>query len=348
MRILELDGLRAVAVMMVFMSHSGVALLGGGIGVDIFFTISGFIITRLLLREICETGTISIMNFYKRRIVRLWPPLFALLLCFLVFEIVSGVTSQEWNSRGFLAIVAVAASALNYARAFELGSGGLLGHTWSLAVEEQFYLIWPAALLVLWKIPLKKAASLLLLVVALIAVWRAWLGMSGSWWYAYHALETRADGLIFGALLAIIGTEKFERLVPFWPVPFAFIFLLSMSAGYWESTLMLMGGHSLVAIASAWLVCACVIPQSPLRVPLASKLATWIGDRSYSLYLWHYPVLGVLNHVDLPAWLGFCLGLAGSFTISDLSYRFIERPFRKRFSPIDQRRIHSASLHDQA
>ncbi|WP_417463148.1 acyltransferase family protein [Kordiimonas sp.] len=348
MRLLELDGLRAVAVMMVFVAHSGVALPGGGLGVDIFFAISGYIITRLLLGEIDKTGTISIRKFYKKRIVRLWPALFALLLCFLIIEIFFRTFFGEWDSRGLLAIGVVAVSALNYVRALELGSGGILGHTWSLAVEEQFYLIWPAALLALGKISLKRAVFLLLFAAALIALWRAWLGMTGSWWYAYHALETRADGLIFGALLAMIGAHKFHRFVPLWPLPFAYIAFLSINGFGWDSAFMLLGGHSLVAISSAWLVCACVLPNSPFRVTLGSKVATWIGDRSYSLYLWHYPVLAFVNDTDLPSWITFCLGLVASVVISDISIRFIEHPIRKRFSPNDQHSMQRTFLRHEA
>ncbi|WP_323038248.1 acyltransferase [Gemmobacter sp.] len=333
MRILELDGLRAVAVLMVFFAHAGVFLPGGGVGVDVFFSISGYIITKILLDEMRSTGTISFGKFYKRQIRRLWPALFGLLLIFFIYGVVASLADGNLRAGILLSVAASAASFMNYARAFELGSGGLLGHTWSLAVEEQFYLIWPLLLLFCARISKRTSVTILLVSTILIALWRGWLGLSGSWWYAYHALETRADGLIFGALLAFVGAEHFRSLAKFWLLPSIYILAIAMTGNYWTSTPMLLGGHSLIAIASAWLVCACVIQNSPFTTVLASAPAVWLGDRSYSLYLWHYPILGVIGNYNLPAWLNLGAGFAGSLVAADLSYRLLENSFRKSRHP---------------
>src|SRR5262245_21094061 len=198
----ELDGLRAVAVMSVLLMHGGMpGFHWGYIGVDLFFVLSGYLITSILLREQLRTGQISLLSFYQRRALRLFPALAVLCIVFLAYAFFV----LRDPTQGLREIVVVALYLSNWTRAAGLNFPEWLGHTWSLAIEEQFYLLWPLVLLAISAA--RRPIPLLLAVAgAIVAVscWRLTLVMHGaSTDRLYNGTDTRADALLMGVALAL-------------------------------------------------------------------------------------------------------------------------------------------------
>jgi len=197
-----LDGLRALAVLPVLLFHGGVpGFQWGYIGVDVFFVISGYLITDTLLKEQAETGCISLLGFYRRRALRLLPALALVCLAVLLFM---GLVANSWN-QAWREIAIVAFYAGNWTRALGTGLPQYLGHTWSLAIEEQFYIRWPALLLAILALNPTIISSLRLILALVIAVtcWRIFLALYGaSADRLYNGTDTRADALLIGAALA--------------------------------------------------------------------------------------------------------------------------------------------------
>ena len=206
-RITEIDGLRAIAVAMVFMAHAFPQLIpGGGVGVDVFFVISGYVITRHLLDQ-----SPPLPHFYLNRLIRLFPPLVVVVLFCLVVA-AAGIEII----RPFDAVPALL-SFMNYARAFEwvAEGGGRLGHYWSLSVEEQFYLLWPFALY--WTLRARMdARKVLLATIFAVLAWRLALPfIGGTEDRLYNSFDTRADQLALGCLLNFVPRGWMGRLA--WP-----------------------------------------------------------------------------------------------------------------------------------
>lgn len=349
-RILELDGLRAVAVMAVVLFHAfGVkGLPGGYLGVDIFFVISGYIITDTLLREHRSSGTISITGFYRRRVRRLLPALFALSLVVTLIGLVSNWFKPESADYGFVVLVSLA-SIMNWVRALGISDGGIMGHAWSLSVEEQFYLFWPLMLLLFMKSPRMQAMLTPALVVAILAslLWRLVLFQADvSAARIYNGLDTRADALLIGVLLAVYGVANISQRWMLCVIPAALVLLTMGLVAEWQSAGMLTFGYTIAAACAAWLVAASVRPGKLTTTLLKSSVAVWIGVRSYSLYLWHYPIMEWARRTGLPDGTWEFVALLASFVAADLSFRFVERPFLKAGRP-DHRR-NPADISQQA
>lgn len=190
-RIPELDGVRGIAILAVFLNHTQPTLSGGFLGVDLFFALSGFLITGILLNEFNRTGSISLRSFYYRRALRLLPALVVFLLVCAPWAHWQATTATmfyfaNWHSFEFL---------------------GPLVHTWSLSVEEQFYIAWPVVLLLLLRLKLSKTAIAagLITIIALIFIWRLYLLKSGaSWERAYKGTDTHTEGLLIGCVIALV------------------------------------------------------------------------------------------------------------------------------------------------
>ncbi|WP_022882135.1 acyltransferase family protein [Gryllotalpicola ginsengisoli] len=333
----ELDGLRAVAVLAVIAYHSGLPLAAGGwMGVDVFFVLSGYLITSLLLAEHDRTGGVSLQRFYARRMLRLYPALMLLCLGGAAFW---WVLSPDGSFAGY---AWSALAALLYVGDFVIGFRGSvlggLGHTWSLAVEEQFYLLWPVALLVM----LRAHARVLRWTVLLTAVCFATLAVSSFFLgpdhdvdYAYFLPWSRFATILLGCTVALllhrgVRVRFLERGATAWAAVGVAIGV-TVVAGYLYKQPNFAWEAPLVALAAAALVWnLTTTARSVLKTALGVPPLTWLGRRSYGVYLYHFPIVLIvgenaaawhLNRTEYAA-----IVLFGSVIIAATSYRFVERP----------------------
>jgi peptidoglycan/LPS O-acetylase OafA/YrhL len=347
-----LDGLRAIAVLTVLLFHLTPGLLPGGyLGVDLFFVISGFIITALLAREQEATGRIRLVDFWRRRARRLLPALGVLLLVCCSLALVAGGNVLVGLGRQVLGAATFSSNWLSIATGssyFADTSPELFRNLWSLAVEEQFYLVWPLALLGLL---LVRNRVLRCAVVAILAVSSAVamllvLVPGGDATRVYYGTDTHSFGLALGALLALASRT-------WWPWPLAWprwsrILLPTMGSVAIAGLLVLcvlmpadadlpyQGGLALVAALTALAIAGATMPGSLLGRTLDIRPLRWVGERSYGLYLWHWPLV-VLAAAFLPSLVDDGLGswalggiaFAATVVAATLSYRFVEQPIRK-------------------
>jgi peptidoglycan/LPS O-acetylase OafA/YrhL len=344
-----LDGLRAVSVIAVLFYHAGLPVWGGYLGVEAFFVLSGFLITALLLVEWNTHRRINLRAFWSRRFRRLLPAVLVLIagsgvIAWLILP--SGETPDQ--GRDMLA-------ALGYMMNWNLILGEqsyfdptlrppLLQHLWSLAIEEQFYLAWP--LLVIAWIRLMGLRGLLLFSV--ISAFASWLLMAAMYTpgtdpsRVYFGTDTRAGGLLLGAALAIVWTpgsvpaaqnRRLGGLLDLLGIGaliglgYAFINLFAQDPRLYQ------GGFMLVGLATALVIMAIAHPQARI-VPglLGFAPLRWIGTRSYSLYLWHWPIFQITRpgmDVNLGGWQLFALRFGITLVLAELSYRFVEQPVRQ-------------------
>ena len=302
-------------------------------GVDPFFVISGYLITTTLFREHVQTGGISLMAFYRRRALRLLPGLAVLCLAFLLYAafVIHNL------SQGCEEVFIVALYVGNWTRAFGVGLPQYLGHTWSLAIEEQFYMLWPVLLLIILAVSSSIASALRLVVALIIAFicWRAVLALQGaSADRLYNGTDTRADALTIGAALALAlqyAPSRLDQVARYLWLPAVIIIVAVPMLFPWDDERMSLGGFSVVGLAAAAILTA-ALNVGPVARILSNPAFVWIGQRSYGLYLWHYPIMLVaLIHFHIP--LGSRLSLielVSAFVLAAFSYKFIERPFLER------------------
>lgn len=274
-RVKGIDGLRALAALAVFAGHAN-WIKGGGIGVDVFFVISGFVITRVLSREFNSSGRISLPSFYLRRTLRLWP---ALIVCCAAFVWLVGLKQREWLP-----------SVLYFSNFSRVESGypRVFSHTWSLAVEEQFYLIWPVVLLVALKYRRGFETASGLAIAA--CLWRLHLNDDASMMRMFNYLDTRADALMVGAALALCE-RHWKRIGLLWPAGVAFI-AWALSEGAWSSPWLYTWGFPALALSSAVVIAKIAADQRGLMTRLLEcRALAGLGVISYAFYVWHFPIL---------------------------------------------------------
>jgi peptidoglycan/LPS O-acetylase OafA/YrhL len=310
-----LDGMRGLSVLAVIAYHGRIfGLRNGFLGVDIFFVLSGFLITTLLVEEWHSRRDIRFGRFYMRRILRLFPALAALVVLYALVA--------DWRP----ALVA-GLYVTNWAAALWGYSPGYLGHTWSLAIEEQFYLLWPPLLYLLLRCGVSRRALVgaALGGAAAAAGLRAWLWAHGaSAGRVHYGLDVRADSLLVGAAAGLAwaggwlpraGTGL--RVAGALAVAVLIGCLLRDPS---TETFFYRGGYTLVALAAAvWMTAVLRRPPAPLTHPAL----LWIGRRSYGLYLWHYPILRWFAGRGWP----LAVGIALSFAVAAASFVWIEQPF---------------------
>jgi peptidoglycan/LPS O-acetylase OafA/YrhL len=367
-----LDGLRAFAVIAVLLYHAELAWIPGGfLGVEVFFVISGYLITALLLAEWRQRGRIDLKTFWLRRARRLLPALYVLLVVTLAFSVVflpgevAGLRGDVLAAFGYVTNWYLIFGQESYFEA--VGRPSLLQHLWSLAVEEQFYLIWPPILALGLCIGATRLRRRRVLTVALFGALASAIAMALL--YApgvdpsriYYGTDTRATGLLCGAALAFLwspgekyrpseaghprlklaGRGRFRRRWG-WTAPLLLDVLGFAALGglVWFclhlgefQPFLYMGGFALVGIATTATIMAVVYPHTFIGARLlGSAPLRWIGVRSYGIYLWHWPVFMVTRpDLDVPfdGLPLLALRLAATVILADLSYRYIETPIRR-------------------
>lgn len=337
-----LDGLRAISVLVVMAAHFGLSqIIPGGFGVTVFFFISGFLITRLLIAETMTRGRISLGNFYLRRLVRLYPALMFMILgssaLFLLFHF-GGPTISEFIAGSLYGI-----NFLLVLKEYGVGATYMSWDPlWSLAVEEHFYLVFPAFLLLMrgnWVRTRTIMGAVLLAVLAWRLVIVHVTNLPAETW-TYVMTDARIDSIAWGCFLAILLHTRPQVTASRWlvgwlPVILGCVILL-FTFLYREpdfrETLRysLQGAALLVLLTNLYFFRPLAFAFPILEWPVLS----WIGRVSYPLYLWHFVVLDFLQRAFGPHAYMLPLALAGSFTMAAISYYFVEQPFltlRKRF-----------------
>lgn len=342
-RRIDIEGLRAVAVGMVLLHHAGLPLIHGGFaGVDVFFVISGFLITGLLLREVEQTGTLDLGGFWARRIRRLLPAA-TLVLVSTVLASWLLLAPMDWPVIGrdtsWAAAELVnwhfAAESVDYLAEDRLASP--VQHYWSLAVEEQFYVLWPLLVVTLaWAVrhrraSLRPALFLGLLAIAVPSFAYSVVHTRNAAASAYFVTTTRLWELAIGGLVAVLA-RRWHRMTPLVAVRVAWagLALVALSAMLpkgtpwpgWAALVPTLGTAAVIAAGPQ------AGEQGPVRV-LGHRAMVWIGGLSYSLYLWHWPIVAIaaLRYGPLAWWQGTLLVLS-SVVPAWLSQRLVEDPVR--------------------
>jgi len=324
------------------------ALPGGFLGVDIFFVLSGFLITSLLTEEFSRAGSIRLKDFYIRRALRLMPALLALISITALFGLI--FLRNPWVKETYQGIWLSLSYVSNWFYAFKYASAdNPLGITWSLAIEEQFYLVWPLVLsnLLVCRLRTRWILYYLTLAIVLIALHRKLLWAHEVFvGRLYYASDTRADSLLMGCLVGIIiskgpwlSRESFEPYLKFLAgVGFIFLTYMILTADWRDPMLYQCGGFTLIAIALAVILMVIVLsPPKPVLLILRFTPLVWFGQISYGLYLWHWCLrFFVYGKQSIPPSVThFVVAVVFSLTVPALSYYFVEKPFlrlKKRFT----------------
>ena len=340
-----LDGLRGFAVIAVVMFH---ALLpgfrGGFIGVDVFFVLSGFLITSILIRELNAVARIDFARFYRHRAFRILPALLAALAGFVVFA--------RWRGLSGMSILREVGPPLlfstNWFRAAGYRFPVYFAHTWSLSIEEQFYLVWPVLVIVLWRVAKRRWCIAAVLGAALLVECsRAYLGWTGGSTDAlYNRTDLRCDGLLVGAALAFAwsaGAAGFPRRAALaisacWPLAaclLIYICIAQTATARW----MLLFGYSAAAISSGVLIHAIMADRSRFLIAI---LSLWplraIGAVSYGLYIYHWVIFTAFYYCGVSQWRSY-IGIPLSLALAIVSYFVLERPMLRLRRSLDQRNM---------
>jgi peptidoglycan/LPS O-acetylase OafA/YrhL len=343
-----IDAMRALAVLAVFGYHAGLGWLPGGfLGVDVFFVISGYLITSLLLREFRGTGKIELARFWVRRARRLLPAVGVLIAVAMIVSAIADPNKIDQTRGDALASLFYFANwhfIFAHTSYFEqFGRPSLFTHLWSLSVEEQFYLFWPIVFAAGMKLFGRGRLLLGVLAGAIASVVLAWIlfdpGHDAS--RVYYGTDTHAVGLLAGVALALVWSpveirthKSFGPLVgpildALGVVALGYLILSFLHVHDYDLALW-HGGYAWVAIATAILLAALAHPAARLGNIIGRPALLWLGLRSYSFYLWHWPVLVMTRpgvDIDLPRGILIPLQLIACLILADLSYRFVELPF---------------------
>ena len=345
-----LDGIRAIAVIMVLAYHLKLALFKSGfLGVTVFFVLSGYLITGILISEVEEEGTIDLKNFWLRRIRRLVPAVMSMAV---VIIFVSAVVNRVIFTKGCKDFLASVLGFNNWWQIFNkvsyfeaAGVPSPFTHCWSLAIETQFYLIYPLILLGIYKLVKSRgegranrgllfAGVTLLLALISVILMIVLFDPQQDASRVYYGTDTRAFSLLFGALLAILWEY---RMVPrrlsasvnmvLGSVSFAVLLVMTIaingSSNFWYR-----GGQFVGTILTVLVIYTVLGRKTWLSRFLSNPVLKWIGDRSYSIYLWHYPIILLISKGIKASWWITLIEIVLSVVLAELSYRFIETPIR--------------------
>lgn len=334
----EIDGLRAVAVASVVLFHGGfTAFRGGFLGVDVFFVISGYLITAIVLRELAA-GTFSLATFYERRIRRILPALFVVMAaCIPPAWMLLAPTDMSDFSASILAVLACSANVLFWSQSGYFDTAGELKpllHTWSLAVEEQYYLLFPPLLAVLTR-HARWAVPGILFVVGGVSLGLAHWGASAQPEAAFFLLPTRAWELVVGAFAALYAERLGQRATAsVWAstASLAGLCMIAVAVFGFDASTPTPSLFTLVPTLGAALVILFASPANGVGQLLSLRPVVGLGLISYSVYLWHQPLFAFATHMTLDApgvLLRVLLALA-AVLLGYLSWRYVEQPFRDR------------------
>ena len=321
-----LDGLRGVAIILVLLSHAHVPLFDGAfLGVDLFFVLSGFLITSLLLIEHQAQGRLQYWRFYRRRFFRLMPALALFLASYCLFAPLLWPGLDDVYQDALVSLLYLA----DYGIAF-FDSPDTLLHMWSLSVEEHFYLIWPPLLVLLLRSAKPGAVwRPLALLYVLSWLWRIlWVVQGQQFYEIFFRFDTRASGLLAGALLAALMVEKPDFI--HWlraRMPYAMWLPLSMPLLMelgWDNQAAMVWGITVVELAAIVVLVAVQQRAGLVYEMLSAPLLVRLGTLSYGIYLWHYPVVRYLR-ADYTWPVVVVLGLIISTALAALSFYTLER-----------------------
>lgn len=345
-----LDGIRAIAVIMVLSYHLKLSLFKSGfLGVTVFFVLSGYLITGILISEVEEEGTIDLKNFWLRRIRRLVPAVMSMAV---VIIFVSAVVNRVIFTKGCKDFLASVLGFNNWWQIFNkvsyfeaAGVPSPFTHCWSLAIETQFYLIYPLILLGIYKLAKSRgegrakrgllfAGVTLLLALISVILMIVLFDPQQDASRVYYGTDTRAFSLLFGALLAILWEY---RMVPrklsasvnmvLGSLSFAVLLVMTIaingSSNFWYR-----GGQFIGTILTVLVIYTVSGRKTWLIRFLSNPVLKWIGDRSYSIYLWHYPIILLISKGIKASWWITLIEIVLSVVLAELSYRFIETPIR--------------------
>jgi peptidoglycan/LPS O-acetylase OafA/YrhL len=345
-----IDGLRAIAVTAVIFYHLGFTWIPGGfLGVDLFFVISGYVITRLLLDSIARSGGLDLRGFYKARARRLLPPL---LFMIVVTAFYISIWAQDSVKRFLTDTPFSLTGVMNWWLVFKeqdyfeaIGRPPLLQHTWSLAVESQFYLIWPVLLLLILKRFGKKVIPIAALSIALFSGTALFLvslqlDATSTVSHVYFGTDTHSIGLFLGAALAVswipqnFKSEVSTRAQNF--IDFIGVFGLVGILGSFllidaSSPTAYKIAFPLAAIFGAAIITSIVHPASRFAPILQNRVLLWIGERSYAIYLWHWVVFQITRprvDIDGQDWALIALRILVVLALADISLKLVELPIR--------------------
>ena len=328
-----LDGLRGAAVLLVLLRHLGsIDIVGAGaVGVGAFFTLSGFLITTLMLEEWADTGTVSLRAFFRRRFLRLLPALAAVLLVVVAYALATGRMAELIGP-----VAAAGAYVMNYARIAGLDHS-FLAHTWTLALEEHFYLLWPVTLLLLGRHLQRRTVAITTIgLAAASALWRMLLWLQGAEALRLqYATDTRLDSMLIGCAAALIFLGR-RPAVPQWAGWAAVVTLGWLSVLGPQSAFMLTIGYTLLPLAAIVLVLHLMRGGGPLAEAAGWGPVVALGRISYGVYLWHYALWGMMRPFlpkDMPEPLHSFVLVASVLLVATLSYRVIEQPFLRLKRP---------------
>ncbi|HEY3553218.1 MAG TPA: acyltransferase, partial [Solirubrobacterales bacterium] len=349
-----LDGLRAIAVLAVILFHLGFDWAPGGLlGVGIFFTLSGYLITDILLSQLNRQGKIDFLRFWGARARRLLPALFVMLAIVTAWVTLFGPAQPDQFRKAVLSSVfyvnnweQILANVSYFAR---FAPEGPLNHIWSLSVEEQFYIFWPFLLLLGVKLvherPLPSGVRPRLALLTIIFAWISIIEMAVLYHPSldpsriYYGTDTRAAGLLFGCGLAMVWPSRrlSQRITPqarnlldvLGVLGLAIIALMIWQVGEFERFLY-QGGFVVLSLSTVLVLMPLTHPACRLGSIVGAKPLRWVGVRSYGIYLWQTPIIVLTGSGSRPpeSLLGKALQVAAIFAIAGLSWRFIEEPIR--------------------
>ncbi|EJF9998669.1 acetyltransferase [Staphylococcus pseudintermedius] len=343
-----LDGVRAVAVIAIIIYHLNPQWLSGGfLGVDTFFVISGYLITSLLLTEYHNTGKIELMSFWLRRVKRLIPAVLFLVMGVIVLSLIFMPTEiQKVRADSIAAIFYVSnwwyiMQNVDY---FEQFAVQPLKHLWSLAIEEQFYLVFPIVLLSLLsfirRLKSIRIIFLILLVISMIAMMVLYVPNENVA-RVYFGTDTRIQTLLMGVLLALVWppfqlkakvNRQMRTMIDTAGVVGLAILFICFKFVSETNSILYYGGFILISTVTLLVIASSVHPSGYFAKFLGNKVFTFIGSRSYSLYLWHYPIIVLIHHQfvqgQIPP-LVYVVEILLMVLMAEFSYKFIEQPFRK-------------------
>lgn len=329
----EIDGLRALAVLPVIFFHAGFSIFSGGfLGVDVFFVISGYLITRIILDDVSQ-GTFSIARFYERRARRILPALFFVMLCCIPFALIWMLPSQYLEfSRSLIAVTTFVANLFFWREsgyfAAAAGEKPML-HAWSLGVEEQYYVLFPLALLLLWRFGKRPTFY----IIAVIAVISFIMCEYASRYYPsanFFLLPTRAWELFIGSICAFIHLESAPKRND--ALSLTGLSLILIAIFTYSEQLRLPSAYSLAPVVGTALILLYGTRDSFVGRLLSLRLIVGIGLISYSAYLWHHPLFAFarIHHFESLSTLVMLALCAASLLLAAFSWRVIEQPFRNK------------------